>query len=236
MTDHTRSYSPDLERLTDAADDSFSVRRAYGEPYEHQGHLVIPVAKVWGGIGTGAGGGAGTGSGLGSGQGTGSGTGSGAAGGSGRGTGDGGAGWSRSFSFRSKGAPAEGAEATTGGPDASDASTSSGGAVSSGGDAPSGGSPQGSAHGDASGDAKGEAKGEAQGEARAEIRGEGQGDGGGGGGGYGVRVKPLGVIVVSPEGARFQPVLDLNRVILGGQAVGVAIALALGWAIGRRRR
>jgi uncharacterized spore protein YtfJ len=160
MTDDTRSFTPDLRRLTDAADDSFSVRRAYGEPYEHRGHLVIPVAKVWGGIGTGAGGGAGTGAGHGSGQGTGTGTGSGAS--------------------------------------------------------------------DASGDA--------QGEIRGETHGEGAGEGGGGGGGYGLQVKPLGVYVVSPEGARWQPVLDLNKVILGGQAVGIAIALAAGWAIGRRRR
>ena len=58
---------------------------------------------------------------------------------------------------------------------------------------------------------------------------------GGGGGGYGLRVKPLGVFVVSAEGTRYQPVLDLNRVILGGQVVGIAIALAAGWAIGRRR-
>ena len=218
MTDDTRTFAPDLARLTDAADDSFTVRRAYGEPYEHQGQLVIPVAKVWGGIGTGSGGGAGTGSG----NGTGSGTGSGTAGGSGRGTGQGAAGgWSRSFRVGSAdavpAAPAEGAAA----PD--DAAST-------------GGAPQGSAHGDASGDAKGEAQGEAKGEAKAELRGEGQGEGGGGGGGYGLRVKPLGAIVVSAEGTRFQPVLDLNRVILGGQVVGIAVALALGWAIGRRRR
>lgn len=159
MTDDTRSFAPDLRRLTDAADDSFSVRRAYGEPYEHQGHLIVPVAKVWGGLGTGSGGGAGTGAGRGSGQGTGTGKGSDA--------------------------------------------------------------------GDASGDAGGEIRGE--------THGEGSGEGGGGGGGYGLRVKPLGVYVVSAEGARWQPVLDLNKVILGGQIVGIAIALAAGWAIGRRR-
>lgn len=180
----TRSYTPDLGRLTDAADDSFSVRRAYGEPYEHQGQLVIPVAKVFGGIGTGAGGGAGTGSGAGSGQGTGSGKGTGQIGG-----------WSRSFRVGSAG---EGAE---GGPDD---------------------------HGDASGDA--------QGEIRGETHGEGSGEGSGGGGGYGLQVKPLGVYVVSAEGTRWQPVLDLNKAILGGQVVGIAFALALGWSLGRRRR
>lgn len=179
----TRSYTPDLGRLTDAADDSFTVRRAYGEPYEHEGQLLIPVAKVWGGIGTGSGGGAGNSTGHGSGQGTGSGKGSGHL-----------AGWSKSFHAGSADPEEDG--------DGSDA-------------------------GDASGDASGEARGE--------FQGEGSGEGGGGGGGYGLRVKPLGVFVVSSEGTRWQPVLDLNRVILGGQIVGVAIALAAGWAIGRRR-
>jgi uncharacterized spore protein YtfJ len=181
----SRSFTPDLGRLTDAADDSFTVRRAYGEPYEHAGTLVIPVAKVWGGIGTGSGGGAGTGSGNGTGHGTGSGKGSGQLGG-----------WSRSFRF---GSPEAGGEGDAGTPD----------------------------HGDASGDASGEARGE--------LHGEGAGEGGGGGGGYGVRVKPVGVYVVSAEGTRWQPVLDLNKAILGAQVVGAVAVLALGWAIGRRR-
>jgi uncharacterized spore protein YtfJ len=180
----TRSYTPDLGRLTDAADDSFSVRRAYGEPYEHQGQLVIPVAKVWGGMGTGSGGAGATGSGAGSGTGTGSGKGTGQIGG-----------WSRSFRL---GSPAENTE---GGPED---------------------------HGDASGDASGEARGE--------LRGEGAGEGGGGGGGYGLQVKPLGVYVISAEGTSWQPVLDLNKAIVGAQVVGIAFALALGWAVGRRRR
>ncbi|MEL7974581.1 hypothetical protein AAG589_01845 [Isoptericola sp. F-RaC21] len=211
MTDDSRSYAPDLARLTDAADDSFSVRRAYGEPYEHQGQLIIPVAKVWGGIGTGSGGGAGNGAANGAGTGTGSGSGR----GTGQGKGDGSApGWRRSFNIGSGGTDAAADEPA----DTADA-----------GDAPRGG---GSARGDASGEAQGDAKGELQGEAH----GEGHGEGGGGGGGYGLRVKPLGVVVVSAEGTRYQPVLDLNRVILGGQVVGIAIALAAGWAIGRRRR
>ncbi|MEN5075030.1 hypothetical protein ABE437_14515 [Isoptericola cucumis] len=215
MTDDTRSFVPDLARLTDAADDSFSVRRAYGEPYEHQGQLVIPVAKVWGGIGTGAGGGAGTGMGRGSG--------SGASSGSGRGTGKSSGegvvpGWRRSFSVG--GTPAA--------DQADDAEAAEGTATSGQASGPS----HGSAHGDASGEAQGDAKGEAQGE----LGGEGSGEGAGGGGGFGLRVKPVGVYVVSAEGTRYQPVLDLNKVILGGQAVGIAIALAAGWAIGRRRR
>jgi uncharacterized spore protein YtfJ len=194
MTDESRTYTPDLTRLTDAADDSFSVRRAYGEPYRLDGQLVIPVAKVWGGIGTGSGGGAGTGSGHGSGTGHGASKGE-------------LPGWSRSFRFGSAGQPT-GEQATEGEtPDT----------------AHEPGSP-------------GRAGGDAQGDAQGEAHGEGHGEGGGGGGGYGVRVKPLGVFVVSERGAEWKPVLDLNKVILGGQAVGVAIALALGWALGRRRR
>ncbi|MFE5335841.1 hypothetical protein ACFQ8E_08010 [Isoptericola sp. NPDC056573] len=212
MTDDSRSYSPDLARLTDAADDSFSVRRAYGEPYQHEGQLVIPVAKVWGGIGTGSGGGAGNGSGHGAGTGSGSGSGRGTGSSSGEGSSPG---WRRSFSVGSGGADAA-------------APTDDAGATSAGED-PRGG---GSAHGEGSGEAQGDAKGELQGEAH----GEGHGEGGGGGGGYGLRVKPLGVFVVSAEGTRYHPVLDLNKVILGGQLVGIAIALAAGWAIGRRRR
>ncbi|MFI2101988.1 hypothetical protein ACH436_01740 [Isoptericola sp. NPDC019693] len=210
MTDDPRTYAPDLARLTDAADDSFSVRRAYGEPYEHQGQLIVPVAKVWGGIGTGSGGGAGNGAANGAGTGSGSGSGR----GTGQGKGDGSSpGWRRSFSVGSGGSDAAAEPAGT----------------AENQDAPRG---AGSAHGDASGEAQGDAKGELQGEAH----GEGHGEGGGGGGGYGLRVKPVGVFVVSAEGTRWKPVLDLNKVILGGQAVGIAIALAAGWAIGRRRR
>lgn len=59
----------------------------------------------------------------------------------------------------------------------------------------------------------------------------------GGGGGYGVQVKAVGVFVVDDTGAHWQPTLDLNRVILGGQLVG-AVALsawAFAWAVKRRR-
>ncbi|MDM7831988.1 spore germination protein GerW family protein [Cellulomonas edaphi] len=63
--------------------------------------------------------------------------------------------------------------------------------------------------------------------------GGGTGNGHGGGGGYGVHVKAVGVYVVDDEGVRWQPSLDVNRVILGGQAVGAAVlsALALAWAV-----
>jgi len=65
------------------------------------------------------------------------------------------------------------------------------------------------------------------------LRGDGHGAGHGGGGGYGTRVKAVGVYVVDDDGVHWQPALDLNRVILGGQVVA-ATALALGavaWAV-----
>lgn len=53
------------------------------------------------------------------------------------------------------------------------------------------------------------------------------GEGEGGGGGFGVAVKPLGVFVVVGDDAKWRPVLDVNRVILGGQVVGAVAILAV---------
>jgi len=61
-------------------------------------------------------------------------------------------------------------------------------------------------------------------------------DGEGGGGGFGVRVRPVGVYVVDESGVHWHPALDLNRVILGGQAVGAIAVLALAWGLRRRSR
>lgn len=52
------------------------------------------------------------------------------------------------------------------------------------------------------------------------------GHGDGGGGGFGVAVRPLGVFVVSGGDARWRPTIDVNRVVLGGQVVGVVAVLA----------
>lgn len=66
----------------------------------------------------------------------------------------------------------------------------------------------------------------------------GEAGGQGGGGGYAARVKPLGVYVINDSGVHWRPALDLNRVILGGQAVAVVAISMLGaaWVLGRRRR
>ena len=122
--------------LTRAVGDALSVRRVFGEAYEREGTLVIPVARVWGA--------------------TGSGSGSGEVGGR---------------------------------PDAETEQVPPGGQA-----------------------------------------------GYGGGGGYGVHVKAVGVFVVDGSGARWQPALDVNRVILGAQLVGAVVlsTAALAWAIRRR--
>ncbi|MBE1876489.1 spore germination protein GerW family protein [Myceligenerans pegani] len=51
-------YVPDLTRITDAAAEQFGVRQVFGEAYERDGKLVIPVARIWNGAGGGGGGGA----------------------------------------------------------------------------------------------------------------------------------------------------------------------------------
>ena len=45
----------DPETVTRATNDALTVRRVFGEAYERDGTLVIPVAKVWGATGSGAG-------------------------------------------------------------------------------------------------------------------------------------------------------------------------------------
>jgi len=81
----------------------------------------------------------------------------------------------------------------------------------------------------------------------AAIRGGGGGgggetsdDGAGGegvssGGGFGVAAKPAGVFVVDGDDVRWRPAVDVNRIILGGQIVGVVFLLVLGSVLRRRR-
>lgn len=63
----------------------------------------------------------------------------------------------------------------------------------------------------------------------------GRGVGAADAGGYATRVKPIGVFVIDDDGAQWQPALDLNRIILGGQVVGAVAAVAFAWALRRRR-
>jgi uncharacterized spore protein YtfJ len=70
----------------------------------------------------------------------------------------------------------------------------------------------------------------------AKVMGGGGGGGGGQnpkdnatgeGGGFGVRVRPVGVFVIRGDNVTWQPALDVNRIVLGGQIAGVVAVLAL---------
>jgi uncharacterized spore protein YtfJ len=71
----------------------------------------------------------------------------------------------------------------------------------------------------------------------AKVRGGGGGGGdpeGNNGGGFGLTAKPAGMYVIRDGTASWQPAIDLNRVILGGQIVGIVALLVLR-SIFRRR-
>jgi len=55
---------------------------------------------------------------------------------------------------------------------------------------------------------------------------QGYGGGHGGGGGYGAYVKAVGVYVIDDAGVHWRPSIDVNRVILGGQAVAATAVSA----------
>jgi uncharacterized spore protein YtfJ len=52
--------------------------------------------------------------------------------------------------------------------------------------------------------------------------------GSGWGGGFGLIAKPAGVYVIDGNRARWQPAVDVNRIVLGGQIVAVVALLVLG--------
>jgi len=49
----------------------------------------------------------------------------------------------------------------------------------------------------------------------------------GSGGGFGVGVTPTGVFVIKEGKVRWQPAVDVNRVILGGQVVAIVALLTI---------
>ena len=58
--------------------------------------------------------------------------------------------------------------------------------------------------------------------------GEGEGEtSSGSGGGFGVRAVPAGVYVIRGAEVSWQPALDVNRVILGGQLVAIVLLLTV---------
>ena len=58
----------------------------------------------------------------------------------------------------------------------------------------------------------------------------------GGGAGVGIMAKPLGVFVIREGKVTWQPALDLNKVILGGQVVLALALLTLRTYLKKRRR
>lgn len=62
----------------------------------------------------------------------------------------------------------------------------------------------------------------------------GENPGGGSGGGFGMTATAVGVFVVKDGEVRWQPALDYNKIILGGQVVAVVALLTLR-AFARRR-
>ncbi len=68
----------------------------------------------------------------------------------------------------------------------------------------------------------------------------GGGGGGGdaennGGGGFGIRARPVGAYVIKDGKVSWEPALDLNRIILGGQIVAIFFLLVLRAALKRRK-
>ena len=57
--------------------------------------------------------------------------------------------------------------------------------------------------------------------------GEQMGEGKGGGGGFGMAARPAGVYVIKGGEVKWIPALNINRVIMGGQIVGVIALLTL---------
>ncbi|HEY9472262.1 MAG TPA: spore germination protein GerW family protein [Mycobacteriales bacterium] len=58
----------------------------------------------------------------------------------------------------------------------------------------------------------------------------------GGGGGFGLSVVPSGVFVVRDGKVRWQPAVDVNRIVLGGQIVAITALLTIRSLLRNRRR
>ena len=66
--------------------------------------------------------------------------------------------------------------------------------------------------------------------------GEGETQGRGWGGGFGVSARPAGVYVIKGGQVTWQPALDVNRIILGGQLVAIAMLLVIRAIVQARAR
>src|SRR5687768_18556496 len=71
----------------------------------------------------------------------------------------------------------------------------------------------------------------------AKVRGGGGGGGdteGNGGAGFGVTAKPAGMFVIRDGDAVWRPAIDVNRIVIGGQIVGIVALLVLRSILKRR--
>lgn len=275
MHDHNHAHEHDsgpiepsaLAGLTHAAEDTMAVHRVFGEPYEQDGALIIPVAAVLGSQGLAQ------------------------AAGSGRFDGR-----DRPGRGRRHGGPGHGPDGPQdlddeGPDDAPEAArpTPSGPSVQSpvdpdpehdgpedvapdgrgghghgpgghgpGGHGPGGHGPHGpgggrgpcGGHGRGGGHGHGDGPCGGFGEWRVPWshlghpfgRGRTQGSGASEAGAFATRTRPLGVYVVKDGEAQWQPAVDVNRAILGGQIIGALVGLVLSMtvpfalALRRRRR
>ncbi|MDR8410250.1 sporulation protein [Nonomuraea sp. 3-1Str] len=66
--------------------------------------------------------------------------------------------------------------------------------------------------------------------------GEGKDGEEGSGGGYGYAATPAGAFVIKDGDVRWQPAVDVNRIVLGGQIVAVVLLLTLRSILRKRRR
>ncbi len=64
---------------------------------------------------------------------------------------------------------------------------------------------------------------------------DGGGTGSGSGGGFGLTAKPAGVYVIEGTKVRWQPAVDVNRIILGGQIVAIVMLLVIRGVLRRGR-
>ncbi|WP_263120706.1 hypothetical protein [Cellulomonas sp. RIT-PI-Y] len=185
----------DLSSLTSAASDSFSVRRVFGEAYEQDGALIIPVAVVSGAHGR--------------------------AGAGGRGRFGDGHGGPRHGDPEPAGDLAEAGSGDVGPGEVGDPSDQS-----------RTGDDQSRTAEDRRADARGPRWPGGPGRPGRHPHppfggGRARGTGRAGAGGFATHTRPLGVYVVRDGEVSWQPALDLNRVILGGQIVGALIGTAL---------
>ncbi len=54
-------------------------------------------------------------------------------------------------------------------------------------------------------------------------------------GGMGIVARPVGAWIVKDGDAVWQPAIDVNRIVLGGQAIALAALVTVYWLIRRRR-